>query len=177
MKPSREELQAQVESLEKKRRSAKSKVPTAPESSHVARGKVPKLGASSSLSPIREEGLPGQFRSRGPLPHPVDKVLTAADPHVRSPHAVVATNPPGRTAKLFLDILPISIWSPSPQSVELPSGAFEGEGRKNLSHERAEDSLLENAELAAGALSSILQDSNLKKADSMSIEEAMALSF
>ena len=34
-----------------------------------------------------------------------------------------------------------------------------------------------NAELVAGALSSILRDSNLKKADSMSVGEALALSL
>ena len=36
MKPSREELQAQVEFLAKKKRSVKRKVPAAPESSHAA---------------------------------------------------------------------------------------------------------------------------------------------
>ena len=70
--------------------------------------------------------------------------------------------------------LPIPVWSPSVQSTELPFGASEGKGRKHLGHERDEDSLLANAELAAGALSFILRDSNLKKADSMSVREALA---
>ena len=61
MKPSREELQAQVEFLVKKKRSAKRKVSVAPESSHAARGKVLKLGVSSSPSSIWEQGLSGQF--------------------------------------------------------------------------------------------------------------------
>ena len=56
MKPSQEELQDRVEFLAKKKRSAKCKVPVAPESSHAARGKVPKLGASSSPSSIHEQG-------------------------------------------------------------------------------------------------------------------------
>ena len=76
-----------------------------------------------------------------------------------------------------MDILPISVWSPSTQSAELPFRAYEGEGRKHLSHERDEDSLLMNVELAAGALSSILRDSDLKKADSMSVGEALASSL
>ena len=63
------------------------------------------------------------------------------------------------------------------QSTELPSGASEGKGRKHLGHVRDEDSLLVNAELADGALSSILRDSDLKKADSMSVREALASSF
>ena len=57
MKPSREELQARVEFLAKKKR----KVLVTLESSHATRGKVPKLGASSLPSTIREQGLSGQL--------------------------------------------------------------------------------------------------------------------
>ena len=53
----------------------------------------------------------------------------------------------------------------------------EGEGRKHLRHERDEDSLLKNAKLDAGALSSILWDSDLKNVDSMSVREALASSL
>ena len=63
------------------------------------------------------------------------------------------------------------------QSVELPSGASEGEGRKHLGRERDEDSLLASAELTTGVVSSILWDSDLKRADVMSVEEALALSL
>ena len=38
-----------------------------------------------------------------------------------------------------------------------------------------EDSLLSHVELAAGAVSSILRDSDLKKLDALSVEEALAL--
>ena len=40
-----------------------------------------------------------------------------------------------------------------------------------------EDSLLTNAELAVGAVSSILRDSDLKKVETLRIEEALALSL
>ena len=63
------------------------------------------------------------------------------------------------------------------QSSKLPSGASDGKGRKHLGHERDEDSLLVNAELAVGALSSILRDSDLKKAESMSVGGALASSL
>ena len=43
--------------------------------------------------------------------------------------------------------------------------------------EGSEDSLFTNAELAAGAVSSALRDSDLKKADALCIEEALALSL
>ena len=39
----------------------------------------------------------------------------------------------------------------------------------------SEDSLLSHAELAAGAVSSILRDSDLRKVDALSIEEALSL--
>ena len=39
----------------------------------------------------------------------------------------------------------------------------------------SEDSLLSHAELAVGAVSSILRDSDLRKVDALSIEESLAL--
>ena len=78
-------------------------------------------------------------------------------PQLCSPRAAVAKSPPRRTAEPLLDILPISVWSPSAQHAELPSKASKGEGRKHLEHERDEDSLLASAELAARAVSSILR--------------------
>ena len=125
MKPSWEELQALVEFLVKKKRNAKSKVPVAPESIHEPRGKVPKLGASTSPSSIREQGSQGQFWARGGPPYPVAEVSKVTGPQLRSPRATVTKSPPERTAKPPLNILPISVRSPSVQSVELPSGASE----------------------------------------------------
>ena len=113
MKPSREELQAQVEFLAKKKRSAKCKVPAALESSHAARGKVPKFGASSSPSFFWEQGLLGIFWARGHTPYPVAEVSEVKGPQLCSPLVTVAKSPPGRTAEPPLDILPISVWSPS----------------------------------------------------------------
>ena len=57
------------------------------------------------------------------------------------------------------------------------SRASKGKGRKHLGHERDEDLLPVNAELDVKALSSILRDSDLKKADSMSFGEALASSL
>ena len=105
------------------------------------------------------------------------EVSEVTSPQLRSPRAAVAKSPLGRTAEPPLDILPISVWIPSTQSAELPFGASEGEGRKHLGHDRDEDLLLANEELVAGALLSILRDSDLKKADSMSVGEALASSL
>ena len=48
---------------------------------------------------------------------------------------------------------------------------------KHLGPKRDEDSLLASVELAARAVSSILRDFDLKRADIMSIKEALALSL
>ena len=45
--------------------------------------------------------------------------------------------------------------------------------RSCLGTEREEDSLLANLELAAGAMSSILRDSDIKRADAMSIKDVL----
>ena len=56
VKPTREELQAHVELLAKKRRSVKHKAQDPPESSLPARGKAPKLGVYVPQSPVKERG-------------------------------------------------------------------------------------------------------------------------
>ena len=65
VKPTREELQAHVELLAKKRRSIKSKAQDPLESSFPARGKTLKLGVSVSPSLVKERGSHAQVRVRG----------------------------------------------------------------------------------------------------------------
>ena len=128
MKPPREELQARVELLAKKKKSAKRKVLLAPESSHAVQGKVPKLGASSLPSSVREQGSPRQFWARGRPPHPVAEVSKVIGSQLRSPRAAVTMSPPGRTAEPPLDILPISVRSPLAQTAKLPSRCLRARG-------------------------------------------------
>ena len=73
--------------------------------------------------------------------------------------------------------MPISVWSPPAQSVEPPPSIAEDLGREHLEAYGDEDSLLSNAELAAGAISSILRDSYLKRWDALPVEEALDLSL
>ena len=63
------------------------------------------------------------------------------------------------------------------QSVEPPPLIPKDLGRERLGADEDEDSLLSNVELAAGAISSILMDSDLKRSDALPIEEALALSL
>ena len=50
-------------------------------------------------------------------------------------------------------------------------------GNDRFEAEGGEDSLFTNAELAVGAVLSILQDSDLKKVEALCVEEALALSL
>ena len=84
-------------------------------------------------------------------------------------------NPLGRTAEPPLEVLPINVWSPSVQNAKLPPTTSEVGGKDFFGTEEDEDSLLTNSELSPGAVSSILRDSDLNRADAMSVEEALAL--
>ena len=73
--------------------------------------------------------------------------------------------------------MPISVWNPPGQITEPPPSIAEDLGKERLEADGDEDSLLSNAELAAGAISSIIRDSDLKKSDALPVEEALALSL
>ena len=81
----------------------------------------------------------------------------------------------GRSVELPLAVLPISVRSPLAQDFKRPPMTLEDEGRGCFGTEGEEDFLFANSELAAGAVSSIIQDSDLKRADAMSVEDVLAL--
>ena len=78
-----------------------------------------------------------------------------------------------------LAVMPITVWNPPTKSVRSPSRRAEELKRKDPKSEIGGDgdSLLLNAELAAGAVSSILKDSNLKRSSALPVDEALALSL
>ena len=142
VKPIWEELQARVESLAKKKRNFKHKAQDPTESSLVIRGKILRLGASSSPSIAKEQGSPIQVPARGQAPSSMAEVSKVAG----------SKNPLGRTAEPPLEVLPISVQSPLAQNTQLPSTTSEDEGMDRFGTEGDKDSLLTNSELAAGAL-------------------------
>ena len=75
--------------------------------------------------------------------------------------------------------MPITVWNPPTKSVRSPSRRAEELKRKDPESEIGGDgdSLLLNAELAAGAVSSILKDSDLKRSSALPVDEALALSL
>ena len=102
VKPTREELQARVESLAKKKRSVKCKAQAPPESRLAIRGKILRLGASSLSSITKEQGLSDQVPVRGKAPTSMAKVSKVAG----------LKKLLGRTADPRLEVLPIYIRSP-----------------------------------------------------------------
>ena len=90
--------------------------------------------------------------------------------------AVGAEDSLGRATEPPLEVLPISVWSPKSWGAA-PPPAMPDEVTGNRDRFEAagdEDSLLSHAELAAGVVSSILRDSDLKKVDALPVEEALA---
>ena len=85
--------------------------------------------------------------------------------------------PWGRAAEPPLEVMPITVWSPPSQSAEPPPLRVEELGRKRPEADGDGDSLLFNAELAAGAVSSILRDYDLNRSGALPVEEALALSL
>ena len=96
---------------------------------------------------------------------------------LRSSSAVETKDSSERAAKPPFEVMPISVWSPPTQSAEPPPSIAEDLGRKRPEANEDGDSLLSNAELAAGAISSILRDSDLKRSGALPVEEALALSL
>ena len=98
-------------------------------------------------------------------------------PRRRSSPATVTKGSSGRVTEPPLEVMPISVWNPSAKSTEFPPSMSEDMGRDRFGAEEDEDSLLSNVELAVGAISSIIKDSDLKKMDALPVEEALTLSL
>ena len=134
--------------------------------------KVPKLGASSS-SPSTHVRKPGRALS------PPTEAPTVLSSQPRPKSAAKAKGPLGGTVEQSLAVMPITVWNPPTKSVRSPSPTAEELRRKDPESEIGgdRDSLLLNSELAAGAVSSILKDSDLKRSSALPVDEALALSL
>ena len=168
--PTKGELLALVEMLSRKPRSVKRKTLDSVEKDSPARGKVPKLGASSSFPSTHIRELGQVLSSLAEVP----KVLSSQP---RSGSTAKAKDSSGRAAKQPLEVMPITVWNPPARSVKPPSSRAEELKRKGSETDEGGNSLLLNAELAASAVSSILKDSDLKRSGALPVEEALALSL
>ena len=170
VKPTKGELLARVETLSRRSRSVKRKTLDSLEKGRPSWGKVSKLGTSSS-SPSTHVWVLGQV-----LPPPTE-VLRAPSSQPRSGSAAKAKDSSGRAVEPSLEVMPITVWSPSAQSAEPPSSRAEELRGKRPEADGDGDSLLFNAELAVGMVSSILKDSDLRRSGALPVEEALALSL
>ena len=172
VKPTKGELLARLETLSRKPRSVKRKTLDSVERGQPALVKVPKLGVSSS-SPSTHVRKPEQALLP---PAEAPKVLSSQP---RSGSAAKAKGPLGGAVEQPLAVMPITVWIPPSKSVRSPSPRAEELRRKDPDSEIGGDgdSLLLNAELSAGAISSILKDSDLKRSSTLPIDEALALSL
>ena len=73
--------------------------------------------------------------------------------------------------------MPIIVWNPPAKSVRPLSSKVEKLKRKDSETGGDGDSLLLDLELAAGAVSSILKDSDRKRSSALPVDDALALSL
>ena len=170
--PTRGELLAQLKTLSRKPRSVKRKNSGFAEKGRLALAKVLRLGASSS-SP----STPVQKLEWVPSPAAEAPIVLSSQPPSKS--TARAKNLLGGSAEQPLAVVPITIWNPPTESVRSPPRRVEELKKKALKPKISEDgdSLLLNAELAAGVVSSILKDSDLGRSKALPVDEALALSL
>ena len=166
-KPTRGELLAQLEMVSRKPWSGKQKTSNFVDKDRLASVKIPKLGASLS-SPSTY--VHKSERVKAPL------VLSSRS---HSGSTVGAEGPSGGAIEQPLAVMPITIWNPPTKRVRSPSRRAEEARRKDPKSKIGGDgdSLLHNAELAVGTVSSILKDSDLKRLVALPVDEALALSL
>ena len=169
-RPTKGELLAWVETLSRKPLSVKRKTSDFVEKDRPTWDKVPKLGVSSS-SPSTSVRTLGQI-----FPPPVE-VPKASRSQSRSESVSKAKGSSGRAVEQPLAVMPITVWNPPAQSVKPSSSRSDELKRKGSKTGGDGDSLFLNAKIAAGAVSSILKDYDLKRSGLLPVEEALALSL
>ena len=107
-------------------------------------------------------------------PAEVPKVLSSQP---RSGYAVKAKSSSSKAVEQPLAIMPITVWNSPAKSVRPLYSKAEELKRKDSETGEDGDSLLLEVELTAGAVSSILKDSDLKSSSALPIDEALALSL
>ena len=167
--PTRGEVLAQLVTLSRKPRSVKRKTPSSAEKDRPVLAKAPKLGASPISSIRRLE--------RAQLPVAEASMVMSSLPPSKS--AAKEKSLLGGVVEQPLVVMPITVRNPPSESARSPPRRAEKLKIKNPESKvgEDEDSLLFNAELAAGVVSSILKDSDLGRSKALPVDEALALSL
>ena len=107
------------------------------------------------------------------------EVLPVSCPPPSSELVTEAGNPSGEDGVQALASMPIAVWNaPSDNAKSPPGKVAEPKMRKTKTKiGENKDSLLSKAELAVGAVSSILKDFDIGRSKELPVDEALALSF
>ena len=180
--PTRGEILVHLEGISRKPRSVKRRKTDSPERDQSAPAKVQKLEAPSSLLIHRPE------RASSPQASPVlepkraspslAEVSPVLGPLPLSGPIAEAGSPLGEDDIQPLAAVPITVWKAPSGNVKSPPGkSAEPRRRTKTTTAENKDSLLSSAKLAAGAVSSILKDSDIVRSKELPIDEALASSF
>ena len=167
--PTRGEILVHLGAMSRKPRSAKRKKSNSTEKDRPVPAKVKNLGESPT-SPAREPEW---------VPSPLAKAPVVLSPPPPSKPDVEAKSLLGAAVEQPLAVMPIIVWNPPSENAKSPPQRAAKLKRKKPKPKVDEnkDSLLSNAELAAGAVSSILKDSDLGRSKALPVDEALALSL
>ena len=132
--------------------------------------------ASSPLVEVQELGASPPSPAQEP-----EQALPTLDLTLLSPPRpdVKAKGLSGADVAQPLTVLPITVWNPPSDKAKSPPRRTTELKRKKLKPraDAIRDSLLSSAELAAGAVSSILKESDIGGSKELPVDEALALSF
>ena len=179
----RGEILVHLEGISRKPRSVKRRKTDSPERDQPAPTKVQKLEAPSSLLVQRPEW------ASSPLASPVleperDSPSLAGVPPVLGPlpssdTIAEAGNPSGEDGVQPLAAVPLAVWNAPSDSAKSPPGKSAEPTRRKTKPKNAEnkDSLLSDAKLVAGAVSSILKDSDIVRSKELPVDEVLASTF
>ena len=145
----------------------KRKKPSSTEGDRPVSAKVQKLGASPTAR------APEQGSS------PLAEAPVILSPPISPKPDGGARSPLSAAAEQSLMVMPITVWNPPFGKVKSPSRKAAELKRKKpkAKVDENQDSLLSNAELAAGTVSSILKDSDLGRLKAMLVDEALAITL
>ena len=179
--PTRGEILVHLKGISRKPRSVKRRKTDSPERDQPARAKIQKLEMPSSLLVRRPE------QASSPLASLVSESERASPPLAEVPPVLCplpssepvteAGNPSGEDGDQPLAAMPIAVWNAPSYNAKSPPGKVAEPKRTKTKIGENKDSLLSNAELAAGAVSSILKDFDVGRSKELSGDEALALSF
>ena len=165
--PTRGEILVHLGAASRKPRNVKRKKPSSTEGDRPVSAKVQKLGASSTA----------RASERGSSPLAEAPVILS--PPISPKPDGGARSPLSAAAEQSLMVMPITVGNPPLEKVKLPPRKAAELKRKKpkAKVDENQDSLLSNVELAAGAVSSILKDSDLGRSKAMLVDEALTLSL